>query len=202
MRLHCLVLVVLAGLILSFDDISASGVSQRKLRMKAPDIVGPADNDNRILRSHETNNVKGTDTDVESEERAGQSMLNQFFGRNDLTMATFSKMMNDDVYKVKMFKNWNEHKQSYGKIKERMFLELNPRFKKLLSEYSSKYMLTRATQVENVKKSKAHVRPAEKVKMTTTRVRDPNKPVKSVGWAGADQRGGTLIQGPKVPANS
>ncbi|OWZ13183.1 RxLR effector protein [Phytophthora megakarya] len=200
MRLHYLVLVVIAGLLLSFDVILASGVSQRKLRMKASDIAVPADNNNRGLRSHETHNAKDADTGVEREERAGQGLYKQFVGRNDLTMSTFSKMMKDDVYKAKMFKNWNKHQQSYDKIKERMFLELNPRFKTLLSEYSNKYVLTKAKLVEDVKTTTAHVNPAENVKMATTRVRDPSKPVKHVRWA--DREGGVLVQIPKVPANS
>ncbi|OWZ04512.1 Avirulence (Avh) protein [Phytophthora megakarya] len=100
-------------------------------------------------------------------------------------------MVKDEAYRLKMFQNWIKHKQSYVKIKERMFLELNPQFRPLLKEYSSKFAL-QAAQVKKVKTSTA-----ENVKMVTTRVRDPSKPVKRVRWA--DHQGGTLNELAKDP---
>ncbi|OWZ04513.1 RxLR effector protein [Phytophthora megakarya] len=76
---------------------------------------------------------------MKNEDRADQGILNKFLGRNDLTMKKLSRMMYDEAFKLKMFKAWDKHQQSIGKISEKMFIELNPHYKKLLFEYLNEY---------------------------------------------------------------
>ncbi|POM57871.1 Secreted RxLR effector peptide protein [Phytophthora palmivora] len=156
MRLHYLLLTVIAALLVCCGGVLASTSSpdarQRKLKMEIPDLVSSGGTNNRFLRNHETYNGSNGD---ESEERAGQGLLNKFLGRNDLTMKKLSRMMNDDEFKLKMFQNWDKHQQSLGKIREKMFLELNPRYEKLLLEYLNEYQRTG----QKLKKFKPRKRP-------------------------------------------
>ncbi|OWZ08450.1 RxLR effector protein [Phytophthora megakarya] len=54
-------------------------------------------------------------------------------------MIKLSRMMKDEAFKVKMFKTWDKHQQSIGKIRKMMFLGINPQYQKLLLEYLNNY---------------------------------------------------------------
>ncbi|EGZ05493.1 hypothetical protein PHYSODRAFT_289234 [Phytophthora sojae] len=68
-------------------------------------------NKRNFLRRH-TAITPGNEGD--GEERAGQGLINKFLGRHDFDMAKLSKMMGDEAFKLKTFKNWDSHKQPIG----------------------------------------------------------------------------------------
>ncbi|ETK86135.1 hypothetical protein L915_09220 [Phytophthora nicotianae] len=142
MRLFYVVLLTMSTLLLSCGSALATDGNEGT---RSPNVghsinSGPTNNANRMLRvSKETGDGENV---AAEEERAGQGLLNKFLGRNDLTKKTLSRMMKDEAFKRNMFKNWDKHRQSVGKIREKMFLELNPRYKKLLLEYLNEYKRT------------------------------------------------------------
>ncbi|EEY59934.1 secreted RxLR effector peptide protein, putative [Phytophthora infestans T30-4] len=110
-------------------------------------------NDKRLLRGNQKYNVDSAMNVAADEERAGQGLFNKILGRNDLKMEKLSRMMNDEAFKMKMFKNWDNHHQSIGKIRENMVFKRNPHYKKLLVEYLNEFKRT-SPKVKKFKPSK------------------------------------------------
>ncbi|KAF4128282.1 RXLR effector domain-containing protein [Phytophthora infestans] len=109
--------------------------------------------DKRLLRDNQRDNVDRAMDVAADEERAGQGLVNRILGRNDLKMEKLSRMMNDEAFKMKMFKNWDNHHQSIGKIRENMVFKRNPHYKKLLEEYLNEFKRT-SPKVKKLKPSK------------------------------------------------
>ncbi|ETO74874.1 hypothetical protein F444_09479 [Phytophthora nicotianae P1976] len=119
MRLFYVVLLTMSTLLLSCGSALATDGNEGT---RSPNVghsinSGPTNNANRMLRvSKETGDGENV---AAEEERAGQGPLNKFLGRNDLTKKTLSRMMKDEAFKRNMFKNWDKHQQSVGKIREK-----------------------------------------------------------------------------------
>nr|AEK80558.1 Avh45 [Phytophthora sojae]AEK80559.1 Avh45 [Phytophthora sojae] len=151
MRLGCVLLVALAAFFTACDAVTTS--NQVKL---TPTTIDRGLGDRRLLRSNGANIDAADD---EGEERAWLiDMVRNFLARNDFDMTKLSKMMDNEAYKLKMFKKWDSHKHSIGNIQENMNLRKNPHFDKLLLDYLNKYQ-RKATKVEKVKRGNK-VRPA------------------------------------------
>ncbi|KAL4139932.1 hypothetical protein PRNP1_009818 [Phytophthora ramorum] len=133
MRLGCIVLVAVATLLVSCGVIEATSAKHDEATASLAQNEG---NDNRFLKSHTRTDQ---DPGAVDEERGA---INSFISRNDFKHKILSKMLDDDVVKQAMIKQWAKHGHSAGKVRKELNLWYNPRYTGLLVAY-----VNRATDV-------------------------------------------------------
>ncbi|OWZ10349.1 RxLR effector protein [Phytophthora megakarya] len=106
MRPHYLLmsLLIIVEFSRNFDGALSVGIDGRsKLQKENSDIAESADHYNRFLRGQDSYQSEDADTRIKSEEWDGQGRWKKFLGRNDLTIKTLSRTVEDEAYRLKMF---------------------------------------------------------------------------------------------------